>query len=286
MAMAFSGLAVPPEIAANCGHEHTGPELEACVMRKAWQTLARSRHFYKPVTVARIMGYEEYENYLDSLDHRFFVRGSVVHANFSKPFVVDLDRCSSVSLLNAQARELVIRLLDEKGVDTHYLVQRLARLAKLHHKLEIDPVLVADSMGIVRIDDAVYRKSEQKAPNSVALRFENGLGQYAGHHFTEFMRHDSMTLQVTRNMIGYSGNTQCTRVSSLDVVETDFHLAFFLPEGTNWKFEYATSSKSYWLYANCLVIQHSFGRDMLSQIETDLRAITNGLLFTYTKRVA
>lgn len=232
------------------------------------------------------MSHHEYESYLDSLDQRFFVRGSEVHANFSKPFVINLNECRSPDALLSQTRSLVVRLIEEPNIHIQYLCEQLIRFISSFHKLAIAPREIVQSIGFVKIDDTIYSPHRDGESNRVVLRFENGVGKYAGLHFVELERVAPDRIQITRNMIGYGDHKQRTEVSRLDVVETNSHLLLFLPESTLWQFDYNVSGVDgqwHWLHGTRIALRNSFDRRSLSAVLTDLQLLMEGLPFEYSQ---
>lgn len=234
------------------------------------------------------MSHHEYESYLDSLDQRFFVRGSEVHVNFSKPFVINLNECQSADALLSQTRSLVVKLIEEPNIHIQYLCEQLIRFISSFHKLAITPREIAKSIGFVKIDDTIYSPRRDDKSNRVVLRFENGVGKYARHHFVELDRVAPDRIQITRNMIGYGDHKQRTEVSRLDVVETNSHLLLFLPESTLWQFDYNVSGVDgqwHWLHGTRIALRNSFSRRSLSAVLTDLQLLMEGLPFEYSQDI-
>jgi hypothetical protein len=229
---------------------------------------------------------DEYESHLDSLDKRFYVHGSEVHVNFSKPFIVDLDKCRTAEALLSQTRSLTVRLVDEPNVHIQYLVERLIRYASSFHKLEINAQDMANSIGFVRIDDTVYKPKRDGESNRILMRFENGVGKYAGHHFVELNRVSIDQVQITRNMIGYPKNTQQAEISRLEVVETDSHLLLLLPEPISWQFSYQATgvdSQWHWLHGTRIALRHSLSPQALSTVLSDFQLLMESLPFEYSR---
>ncbi len=232
----------------------------------------------------------EHERYLDTLDARFYVRDSEICVNFTNPFRIALEECSSLSALIQQARFLTIRLIDEHDVFIQYLVERLVRLAAQFHKMEIDSKDFGRSVGLINIKDVVYKIIDDLLPNHISLHFANGQGEYAGFHFLTLTRNWTnlhTPFFITRNMIGYHGYKQHAIVSELEVVETDTHLIFFLPPKTSWEFEYQftdikDSQRDYY-QGNHFALSHSFDDTQLASIQTDLRSLMQGLPFKYSR---
>ena len=224
----------------------------------------------------------EYESFLDALDGRFYIRGSEIHVEFSVPFWIDITDCSSISELLVQTRLLTVKLIGEPGLNVQYLVERFIKLVSEFHKLKIDHRKIANSIGLVGISDVIYKCNKNPQSNTVSLRFENGVGQNAGHHFVELERDSTNLLRITRNMIGYGNHKQYTVVSKLDVVETDSHLLLFLPEPISWQFEYETSDTQHWNHGTRIALHHSFNKDLLSEIRIDVQTLMKGLSFEYS----
>lgn len=235
-----------------------------------------------------------YEQYLDSLDERFYIRGSTVHVEFSKPFLIDLHECSSLDAVIQQTRLFTIKLIDEPGLDVQYLVGRFIHLAADFHKWSIDTKAIANAIGLVHISDVVWRRCESQLSKSTALRFENGKGAYAGSQFLQLERvpiHENelleIPLRVTRNMTGM-GDRKCEQhaiVSQLGIVETEKHLLLFLPESTSWQYGCQTSETMWhWYHGTRFALQHSFDEPMLSTIQADFRNLMQGLRLQYTPK--
>lgn len=235
------------------------------------------------------MSHHEYESYLDSLDERFFVRGSEVHVNFSEPFVINLNECQSVDALLLQTRLLVVRLIEEPNIHIQYLCEQLVRFTSSFHKLAIAQREMAKSIGFIKVDDTIYSPHRDGDSNRIVLRFENGVGKYAGHHFVELDRIAPDRIQITRNMIGCGEHKQRAEVSILDVVETNSHLLLFLPESTSWQFDYNISgvdSQWHWLHGTRIALRNSFGSQSLSAVLTDLQLLMEGLSFEYSQDIS
>jgi hypothetical protein len=196
--------------------------------------------------------------------------------------VIDIKACSSIDGLFLQTRQLIVRLIDEPRLNIQYLVQRLIRLASEYHGLKIDYRQVANSIGLVEIPDVVYTKKENQNPTVPSLRFENGIGEYSGCHFVELERDSNNLLQVTRNMLGYPKHNQYTTVSKLNAVETKSCLLLFLPEPLSWQFEYQTSDSQWYLHGTRIALHHSFNKDLLSTVRSDMQSLMEGLPFEYT----
>lgn len=234
------------------------------------------------------MSHHEYESYLDSLDKRFFVRGSEVHVNFSMPFVINLNECRSADAILLQTRSLVVRLIEEPNIHIQYLCEQLIRFISSFHKLAIAPREVAKSIGFVKIYDTIYSPRKNGESNRIVLRFENGVGKYAGYHFIELDRVAPDRIQITRNMIGYGDHKQRSEVSRLDVIETKSHLLFFLPESTLWQFDYNVSGVDgewHWLHGTRIALSNSFDRQALSSVLTDMQLLMEGLPFEYSQDI-
>lgn len=224
----------------------------------------------------------DYESHLDSLDCRFYVRGSDVHVKFSKPFVISIEQCSSIDAILLMTRKVTAQLLDEQDLNIQYLIQQFIRFCSEFHGLKLDARAVADSIGLVEIFDVVYSRNENKRPGSLSLRFENGIGEYAGFHFIELERVSENGLQITRNMIGYGMNKQHVVVPKLDVVETDSSFLFLLPEPLSWQFEVQSSDYNWhWLQGTRIALHNSFSVDLRATVKTDLQSLTDGFPFEY-----
>jgi hypothetical protein len=224
---------------------------------------------------------DDYEQYLDSLDERFYIRDSTIHVEFSSPFLIDLNECSSLRDVIQQTRRITVKLIDEPEVDVQYLNERFIRLATKFHNNPVDWRSVAKSIGLIRISDVVYRRNENQLSTNTSLRFENGIGQYAGRHFVQLERvathengQSAPAFRITRNMTGMGdgGCEQHTIVSQLDVIETDKHLLLFLPESTSWQYGcQGFESQWYWYYGTRIALKHQFSNDRLEAIQTDIR---------------
>lgn len=228
-----------------------------------------------------------YEQYLDSLDKRFYRRGSTIHVEFSSPFLIDLAECASLNDVIQQTRRLTVQLIDEPEVDVQYLNERFIRLVAEFHKKPVDWKSIAKSIGLIRISDVVYRRNEGQLSTSTSLRFENGIGKYAGCHFVQLERaatHENelsaAPLRVTRNMTGMGDGKweQFAVVSQLEVIETNKHLLLFLPESTSWQYgREGFETYWYWHYGTRIALQHQFSEHVLREIQSDIRSLLQGL---------
>lgn len=83
--------------------------------------------------------YHRYEAWLDELDKKLYVDGSVVRVEFDEPFTISLFECPDVRTLKLCALTLRAALSKNKTpLSVQYLVERFARLVVKANRIPVN----------------------------------------------------------------------------------------------------------------------------------------------------
>jgi hypothetical protein len=225
-------------------------------------------------------GLSDYEDHLDMIDANVQLRGGRIHIGFAKPFSIALSDCATDEGLLDQVRCATIRMLDE-NINHTYLAQRIIRTVH-PNRAKAEKLFVGHTTSF--ICDAVRRAGEP-------LRFENGLGQYAGCHYIELARTvlpstfglgGGPSVLVTRSADGRGNFPKTAQVNTIKVTVTPTHLVLTFGGKTLWR----SSVKEHdWTgderYVSQLALRHKMHADDVARAADDIRHMFEGLSFSY-----
>lgn len=230
----------------------------------------------------RMNSLAEYESHLDSIDLAIQLEGDGITCCFSKPFRIALSDCASDSGLAAQVRLATLKLLDE-NMHLTYAAQRIIQLARPRRGRYEYAKAFYRNLQLLVIHQA--RRNEQ-AP----LRFENGVGEYAGVHFVELERPtDPRTgtpgpaVRVTRSVPGYHRFPTWANVTAVALIRTGKHLVLCFDPDASWhpypgvKYDKVSDPSE-----SRFALRHIMSEAELEQAVTDARAMFAGLGFSYS----
>jgi hypothetical protein len=202
----------------------------------------------------------EYEAYLDQLDKHMYAKDKSIHIGFSEPYDVALDQVSDAEALVCLVREITLKLLEE-NVQLDYLAERFIRLSSKIIGLQIDPKALYRKHSIKVIMDTVL--SEATIDN---IRFQNGKGKFAGHHFIELLKLPSGKIRVICNLIGNPGHSQSTDVSQVQVEYLPTHVVLSLPADCEWVYSTGNEASNWnWDHSTRIALKHSFSSSELAE---------------------
>jgi hypothetical protein len=195
-----------------------------------------------------------------------YAKGENIHIGFSNPYDVTLAEIGDADDLVLCARRVTSKLLEEKG-NTDYLAERFIRLSAKILGLQVNPSELYQKHSIVVIHDAIINTNKLGV-----IRFENGKGKFAGHHFVELSAQPKGKLQVVRNMIGNPGHTQQANIDFVHVEYLASHILLSLDPNLSWSYSNDVERSNWnWYYATRIALSHNLTETGLAKVK-DLMA--------------